>query len=273
MMDFFQGYDITADALRQAPVLTAKSTDFIPHNSVCRHFGMVQEQPNKELFLKSYQTDESTWHNVTLKEILTTVHKDLDLDSLKFGHHKPFFCVSVPGQSEWVQADTVQSMIQPAAGSGLSHSKRAREDHDIQLQRTPDMSVNVSGNGSNSKHQRLSTAQTAQAVGSINAQPVLVSRQSGCLVRVYAEDIELRLHDVVKVVGVYEHVPQLAALDFGDMTLEPEQLLLAHFNAQERIPGSAAILHAITVKKVMPFSSLSRTTPSLSKLPYQHKKL
>ena len=77
----------------------------------------VQEQPNKELFLKSYQTDESTWHNVTLKEILTTVHKDLDLDSLKFGHHKPFFCVSVPGQSEWVQADTVQSMIQPAAGN------------------------------------------------------------------------------------------------------------------------------------------------------------
>ena len=35
----------------------------------------------------------------------------------------------------------------------------------------------------------------------------------------------------------------------------------------------AAILHAITVKKVMPFSSLSRTAPSLSKLPYQHKKL
>jgi len=48
------------------------------------------------------------------------------------------------------------------------------------------MSVNVSGNGSNSKHQRLSTAQTVQAdaVKRINAQPVLLSRQSGCLVRV-----------------------------------------------------------------------------------------
>ena len=60
------------------------------------------------------------------------------------------------------------------------------------------------------------------------------------VLQVYAEDIELRLHDVVKVVGVYEHVPQLAALEFGGMTLEPEQLLLAHFNAQERIPGSVS---------------------------------
>ena len=87
------------------------------------------------------------------------------------------------------------------AGSGLSHSKRAREDHDIQLQRTPDMSVNVSGNGSNSKHQRLSTAQTAQAVGSINAQPVLVSRQSGCLVRVsclIARMTLLRTHNCIQ---------------------------------------------------------------------------
>jgi len=33
----------------------------------------------------------------------------------------------------------------------------------------------------------------------------------------------------------------------------------------------AAILNAITVKKVTPFS-LSRTTPSLGKLPYQNEK-
>lgn len=32
----------------------------------------------------------------------------------------------------------------------------------------------------------------------------------------------------------------------------------------------AATLHAITVKKVTPFS-LSRTTPSLGKLPYQNR--
>ncbi|DBA73189.1 TPA: hypothetical protein ACH3X1_011268 [Trebouxia sp. C0004] len=269
MQDFFQGYDVTADALRQAPVLTASNTEFIPHNSVCRYFGMVQEQLDYECFVKSYQTDERTWHNVTLKETLTTVNKHWKLDSLEMGDLKPYFCVSVPGQSEWVQPDTVQSMIPAAGGSGLSHSKRAREDHDIQAHRTQDKSVNISGNGSNSKHQRLSTAQTApaDAVERINAQPVLLSRQSGCLVHLYAEDIELRLHDMVEVVGVYQYVPEVAALDFGGMTLEEsEQLVAEQLVVQQPtfqpIPGLAAILHAITVKKVTPFS-LSRTTPSL----------
>ncbi len=59
------------------------------------------------------------------------------------------------------------------------------------------------------------------------------------VLQVYAEDIELRLYDVVEVVGVYEYVPELAALDFGGMTLEePEQfMLLPPLLAQERIPG------------------------------------
>lgn len=146
--------------------------------------------------------------------------------------------------------------------------------------------MNISGNCSNSKHQCLSTAQTAQAdaLERINA-PVLVSRQSGCLVRVscliinmtllltqscniascdraaasmmhsalsaallrqrrqgtsdesekmsvtchalqlYAEDIELRLHDMVEVVGVYQYVPEVVALEFGGMTLDEVEKL------------------------------------------------
>lgn len=258
MKDFFQEYDISADALRQAPVLTDNNTEFIPHNSVCRYFGMVQEQLDYACFVKSYQTDDSSWHNVTLKDMLTTVNRQWRLDSLEMGDCKPFFCVSVPGQSEWVQVDTGQSMIQAAAGSGLSHSKRAREDHDIQVERTQDK--NVSGNGSKSKHQRLSTAQTAQADATerIRAQPVLLSRQSGCLVRLYTEDIELGLHDMVEVVGVYQYDPELAALDLGSMTLEESE----EFATEQPIPGLAGVLHAITVKKVTPFS-LSRTTPSL----------
>jgi len=76
----------------------------------------VQEQLDYECFVKSHQTDEGTWLNVTLKEMLTTVNKFWKLDSLEMRDCKPYFCVSVPGQSDWVQADTVQSMIQAAAG-------------------------------------------------------------------------------------------------------------------------------------------------------------
>lgn len=77
----------------------------------------VQEQLDYEYFVKSYQTDERTWQNVTLKETVTPVNSHWKLGSLKMGDCKPYFCVSVPGQSEWLQADPVQSMIQAAAGS------------------------------------------------------------------------------------------------------------------------------------------------------------
>ncbi|KAA6418765.1 MAG: E2F target 1 [Trebouxia sp. A1-2] len=230
MKDFFHGYDITADALRQ-----------------------VQEQLDYEYFVKSYQTDERTWQNVTLKETVTPVNSHWKLGSLKMGDCKPYFCVSVPGQSEWLQADPVQSMIQAAAGSELSHSKRPREDHDVQAQRTQDKSMNISGNCSNSKHQCLSTAQTAQAdaLERINA-PVLL----------YAEDVELRLHDMVEVVGVYQYVPEVVALEFGGMTLDEVEKLTGQPPTFQPVPYLAATLHAITVKTVTPFR-LSRTTPSL----------
>ena len=38
--------------------------------------------------------------------------------------------------------------------------------------------------------------------------------------QLYAEDIELRLHDMVEVVGVYQYVPEVVALGFGNMTLD-----------------------------------------------------
>jgi len=77
----------------------------------------VQEQLDYDCFVKSYQSDEGTWHDVTLKETLTTGNRHWKLDSLEMGDCKPYFCVGVPGQSEWVQADIVQSMMQAAAGN------------------------------------------------------------------------------------------------------------------------------------------------------------
>ncbi len=38
--------------------------------------------------------------------------------------------------------------------------------------------------------------------------------------QLYAKDIELNLHDMVEVVGVYQYVPEVVALGFGNMTLD-----------------------------------------------------
>ena len=58
------------------------------------------------------------------------------------------------------------------------------------------------------------------------------------VLQLYAEDIELRLHDMVEVVGVYQYVPDLAALDFGGMTLEESEQLDAEQSCKPQpIPG------------------------------------
>lgn len=58
------------------------------------------------------------------------------------------------------------------------------------------------------------------------------------VLQLYADDIELRLHDMVEVVGVYQHVPDLAALDFEGMTLDESEQLDAEQSCQPQpIPG------------------------------------
>jgi len=53
----------------------------------------------------------------------------------------------------------------------------------------------------------------------------------------YAEDIKLGLHDMVEVVGVYQYVPEVAALDFGGMTLDESEQLAAQQLTFQPIPG------------------------------------
>ena len=45
--------------------------------------------------------------------------------------------------------------------------------------------------------------------------------------QVYSLDIDLRLHDVIEVIGVYDCAPDLAALHFRSMTLDESHELNA----------------------------------------------
>ena len=48
-----------------------------------------------------------------------------------------------------------------------------------------------------------------------------------CVLQMYNLDIDLRLNDVIEVIGVYDCAPDLAALHFGSMTLHESQELIA----------------------------------------------
>ncbi len=54
--------------------------------------------------------------------------------------------------------------------------------------------------------------------------------------QLYAEDIELRLHDMVEVVGVYQYVPEVVALEFGGMTLDEAEQLTAQPPTFQPVP-------------------------------------
>ena len=52
----------------------------------------------------------------------------------------------------------------------------------------------------------------------------------------YAEDIKLGLHDMVEVVGVYQYVPEVVALEFGGMTLDEAEQLTAQPPTFQPVP-------------------------------------
>ena len=81
----------------------------------------VQQQLEQLLCVDSYQSPDGAWHDATLKDTYVDVPQLIDQ---KLRNISPYFCVSIPGQSVWLQADTIAS-TDPMLAGDLTQQKAA----------------------------------------------------------------------------------------------------------------------------------------------------
>ena len=176
----------------------------------------VQEQLDFQYYVSAYRTDADTWKDVTLMDRLSYVpggHTPGHQDNCEqtFGECDSHFCVSVPGQSEWLQANNLQSTVHTSAGTVVLQSaapiwhpsmtnysslsvtvtgsspgkgKRARECADHKELETENEFATVASNTTSSKHRRYMHDQTVVTAQEGPPAVQQASRGRGCIVEV-----------------------------------------------------------------------------------------
>jgi len=258
---------LLAIAPAQVPSLEVTSVDQLPPNSLVRFRGMIQDMQNPEYYLGAYTTESAptTWRTSKFREGLIEAAAGAVIKDQKLFERKVVRVVPVPGESAWckeARCGVVPATAHVPASAGPA-SKRAREeDSGLQGGDGAEGAMEVESD----EPARASKSVQLEQVAPTNTEdaplvPALVppsSRDSACLVKLYQDDQDFKLNEVLDFVGVLCKDPALARFQDDDDFMAEE-------NAATNPPCSQVVrVHAMIARKVfVPCPPLSQ----LSKLP------
>lgn len=246
--------------LDEIPYLTDKSIDTLPNNSLVRYKGMVQDILNPEYFIGAYRDMMGRWHTTKYSD---DIPEEIgDEAGTRLAERRPFYCINTPGEAPWLrrQRDNTFEVSTPQV-SDTSRMKRFREEGCISEEDTAmeeDTIMRPSVPEGANKHPRLqgdtqeAGAQKAEEAGPSREVSASAGHLSGdCLVHVYDESCNIKLHDMIDVVGVLSIVPRIAQMEMdAAIPGDPEPLVdnLVEENLAANPPTSRVFrLHALVV--------------------------
>eukprot|EP00887_Chlorella_sp_A99_P007055 scaffold2.g7055.t1 len=217
---------------QQVPVLTEASADALPNQSLVRYRGMVADMLNPEYFVGEYRRADGSWQTAKYQDQLdeplggpaTAPGAD---DGQLLAERRPVLLVPVPGEASWVKAaheaagPPVAAAAAAQAGGGPGGAKRGRDGEQLAQDDAVSVSMLVSdatgmtgGDAADTAATRARTeGQQQEASSGAGAAPAtgVDDIPAGAVMAYLYDDEEVKLNDVVDVVGVVSKVPELAA--------------------------------------------------------------
>lgn len=269
----------------QVPVLTEDTAELVPNQCLVRFRGMVVDMLNPEYYVGEFRRPDGTWHTAKYADQLDEAVPQGG--ETRIAERRPVLLVPVPAESEWVAAPLAAAAraslaaLNPGAAAGANASgngsasqggsaapKRAREDGGAELAAAGDdvsMSMMVSdatgqtgvddGDSAASRARRAgATGAAAGAQGPGRQQEEATSGAAagdlpaGCCMAYVYGDQELKLNDVVEVVGILSRVPELAAAHMQQQEEGQESMLVDDILASHLPTSKVPRLHAILLK-------------------------
>lgn len=260
--------------------------------SLVRYRCMVQDLFDPEFFLSTYEIRDvedpakqrvccSLYRDV----ISCEAHESIDYESTKnvTADRQTIYCIPVPGENDWVKrAYAEMSPAFSAAGDGLQTSgqKRSAEDVDNEEMEQSCAAAGAdthAGDDTTQEAKRPKTgASQASSSGAASCSPLPelhfpLPSETGvaCLVKLYDSSVEVKLNDVVEVVGVLSVDPSLAVFtsstqssdgESAVVSLCPDEAMEVEHAAKNPPPSLVPRIHAVWIKK------LDHTNPYL---PYE----
>lgn len=251
--------------LMQIPILTEATMDSIPSNTLVRFRGMVQDMLNPEYYVGEYKDQYGVWHTTKYSDVLDD--SIYESEETKFAERQPMLVIPLPGMSGWLSGlqheeavRSVQRFHVEGSNQTLSR-KRGMENNEV-------MEDMCEQDGA--KHLRqegvLQVAGMAAPIGTgvVTAGEASVPSEvqeriapeipkGSCVMQVYDND-EVKLNDIVEVVGVLSRVPEIASCKMGSMMEEDRDALAS------KIPTSVAPrVHAVLLRKLSSSLQPART--------------
>ncbi|XP_068618348.1 mini-chromosome maintenance complex-binding protein [Battus philenor] len=252
----------------QIPLLNSNASHNLSDGKLVRFRGMVQDMHNPEFYFEKFEVYNTATNEVKIKsgKYCDTAHileneKINYTENLKSAQRQAMVVVSLPGLSEWAQAieDNENRLNhldqQPNTSKRLNSTNiKLKRSYD-ETEEDPDaMEVVDSVNG----NKELRTEDIA------NSEPNVVSREhllnfplpdvpsKSCIVKIYDESENLKLNDMIEVVGFLSVDPSLSG-EFQpekNSFLEPECESEAETITHNPPPSLVPRIHAVYVKKL-----------------------
>lgn len=234
---------------------------------------MVQDMFDPELYLARYQVTNIKTGTITLrsgryKDVAECgCHEEIHMDAPDnvTRERMTLYCVPVPGESAWVKENYTsrcKAGARASTSAPLTRQKRGLDDEGEPASNTeairPRDASCANGDGEQSAPTSNGGQQAtapASANGKSNRLPDLnfpLPGESGpaCLVKVYEEDGDLKVNDLLEVVGVLSVDPALATFDHEDEGMT-DISNAAEREAHTPPPSLVPRLHAVLIRKLV----------------------
>ncbi|KAK7500684.1 hypothetical protein BaRGS_00007928 [Batillaria attramentaria] len=243
------------EALSWVPSINSCALHDVPANSLVRYRCMVQDMFDPELYLAQYQVTNVKTGTVTMrsgryKDIAECgCHEEIHMDAPGnvTRERMTLYCVPVPGEAAWVKDKR-----------GLDDG--GEEDANTETSRPRDASCTNATNGDGGQS-KATAADGPQATASTSSNgegnklpdlnfPLPGEGGPACLVKVYEEDGDLKVNDVLEVVGVLSVDPAMVQFDQEEEGMS-DASTAAEREAHTPPPSLVPRLHAVLIRKLV----------------------
>ncbi|XP_066535529.1 mini-chromosome maintenance complex-binding protein [Hoplias malabaricus] len=230
VVEYFKEKLKVNDAQSWVPSLNDVPLHYLKPNSLVKFRCMVQDMFDPEFFMGVYETVDPATNSKVLrcgkyKDVTDCGQVDFSSRNAVTSERQTFYCVPIPGESQWVKesyACSSQARVVPSTSYAPNRHKRSYEEDDEMETQTEQQKELNSGPQDVESHRNVDSKRLETEAPSQNASPSRCSseldlnfplpgeRGPACLVKVYEEWDGFKLNDMLEVFGILSVDPALS---------------------------------------------------------------
>ncbi|XP_048863655.1 mini-chromosome maintenance complex-binding protein [Brienomyrus brachyistius] len=233
VLDFFREKLKDQEAASWVPSLNDVPLHYLKTSSLVKFRCMVQDMFDPEFYVGVYETAAPPPESKVLKlgkyRDMTDCEVDLNSKHVVTMERQSFYCVPIPGESQWVKdgfARCSQARVLPSTSYMPQRHKRSHEEEDDEMESQPHKqkeqltgnhaATDPFGHGDTKRLETGSQGANAAASGCPHSLelnfPLPGEMGPACLVKVYEEWEKFKVNDVLEVYGILSVDPLLSVI-------------------------------------------------------------